>query len=186
MNSILRKVVPQGITATANSCREQISFIYLISVLWRACLLGFCSGCSTTMGQLHGTSGWSSYLAVLEELSSSFILSFGGLFSILLLVTFCFSQLSLLLCFKTIDIHLWVWGRGFGLCRRHCFSFVALQAVKHADHRALFCLCCDPSVGGRASREHRGANETLGMPAGGEEPGAATGESPRRCCARER
>lgn len=79
MNSILRKVVPQGITAIANSNREQISFIYLISVLWRACLLGFCSGCSTTMGQLHGTSGWSSYLAVLEQLSSSFILSFGGL-----------------------------------------------------------------------------------------------------------
>lgn len=78
MNSILRKVVPQGIAAAANSCREQISFIYLISVLWRARVLGFCSGCSTTSGQLHGSSGWSSYLAALEELSSSFILSFGG------------------------------------------------------------------------------------------------------------
>lgn len=46
------------------------------------------------------------------------------------------------------------------------------------------CLRCDPSVGGRASREHRGANEALGMPAGGEEPGAAEGESARRRGAR--
>ena len=47
-------------------------------------------------------------------------------------------------------------------------------------------LCCDPSVGGRAPREHRGANEALGMPAGGEEPGAAQGESVRRRRARQR
>lgn len=35
-------------------------------------------------------------------------------------------------------------------------------------------------VGGGASREHRGADEALGMPAGGEEPGAAPGESRAR------
>lgn len=40
-------------------------------------------------------------------------------------------------------------------------------------------LCCDPCVGGGAPREHRGADEALGMPAGGEEPGAAEGESRR-------
>lgn len=45
-------------------------------------------------------------------------------------------------------------------------------------------MLCDPCVGGGASREHRGANEALGMPAGGEEPGAATGESRQRRRAR--
>lgn len=44
----------------------------------------------------------------------------------------------------------------------------------------VLCVCCDPSVGGGASREHRGADEALGVPAGGEEPGAAAGESQRR------
>lgn len=70
-----------------------------------------------------------------------------------------------------------------------CF-FVASLAVKQISSRSscplLSCLCCDPRVGGGASREHRGADEALGMPAGGEEPGAATGESPQKHCARER
>ena len=49
---------------------------------------------------------------------------------------------------------------------------------------SVLSMLCDPCVGGGASREHRGANEALGMPAGGEEPGAATGESRRRRRAR--
>lgn len=159
MNSILRKVVPRGVTATANSCREQISFISLVSVLWRACfLLGFCSGCSTTTGQLHGSSGWSSYLAALEELSSSFILSFGGLHLFSPLFQPALSRSRALKIKTKNDRHpsLSFWDRGFGLCRRHCFFFFFLFVAREAVEQIvsvsscplllfflfLSCLCC--------------------------------------------
>lgn len=59
-------------------------------------------------------------------------------------------------------------------------AFLSRRSVGRTRIIAAFSfssLCCDPTVGGGASREHRGANEALGMPAGGEEPGAAKGES---------
>lgn len=58
--------------------------------------------------------------------------------------------------------------------------FLSCLRPKEIISRSPSRLCCDPRVGGGASREHRGADEALGMPAGGEEPGAAEGESRRR------
>lgn len=72
---------------------------------------------------------------------SSFPLSFCPLVaSFSISFTLCFNQLSLQLCFNTIDIHLWVWDRGFGLCRRHCFLlFVCFscQLGCQADHQQI-------------------------------------------------
>lgn len=146
MNSILRKVVPQGVTAAANSCREQISFIFILLVFcgervyWDSALavLPPWDSCMALLAGAHTWQCWRSSLPLsFCPLVASFSISF----------TLCFNQLSLQLCFKTIDIHLWVWDRGFGLCRRHCFLLfflffflpVRLSSRSSADHRALFC-----------------------------------------------
>ena len=142
----------------------------------------------------HGTAAWHFWLELItwQCWSSSLPLSFCPLvasFSIFFLVALCFNQLCVPLTLENNRSPSLSFGvRGFGLCRRHCFSLSPFQAVRNPRSSCLLlsCLCCDPSVGGRASRKHRGANEALGMPAGGEEPGAATGESLRRRCARRR
>lgn len=135
------------------------------------------------MARLAGAHTWQCWTSSLP-----FILSFGGLvlhlsLSLSLSPRHSLFQpaLSLSLQFRlnTIDIHLCVWDRGFGLCRCHVFSLLPVKPPSRSS-LSLCCprLCCDPCVGGGASREHRGADETLGMPAGGEEPGASAGESP--------
>lgn len=142
--------------------------------------MGFCSGCWNTWGRLHGSSGWSSYLAALEELSSSFILSFGGLV-LHLSPPPPHPLFRPALSANMLDNDKYSIFK-FGIEALACVVataclFLSRSWLKEIISRSPSRLCCDPCVGGGASREHRGADEALGMPAGGEEPGAAEGES---------
>lgn len=151
----------------------------------------------------HGTAAWLFWLELILGSAGGALLLFHSVlwwppsfFSFVSTSSLCSRALKIKKKTKKNDRHpsLSFWDRGFGLCRRHCFFFffsLLPSSGSSAYHRALFFLfffvlsmLCDPCVGGGASREHRGANEALGMPAGGEEPGAATGESRRRRRAR--
>lgn len=83
------------------------------------------------------------------------------------------TQFNLILVFWEGKL-LFVWSLLLFCC---FFSLVSVNMVS----LFCFCFCCVLSVGGGAPREHRGADAALGMPAGGEEPGAVEGESELEC-----
>lgn len=185
MNSILRKVVPQGLAATADSCRQQMSSISLVSVLWDSALavgtLG--DGCMALLAGAHTWQRWRSSLPLsFCPLVASFSISPPPsppfppppphpLFRPALSANVLQNDKSSIFKFGIEALACVVAGA--------CL-FLSCLRLREIISRSPSCLCCDPCVGGGASREHRGADEALGMPAGGEEPGAAEGESRRR------